>query len=147
MDSYYGMRRKRNIKLRSDHESSNEKVFSNPAWDHQGVETHVDEEEIELEEDYEELDVLDEDELDTFEDKESTDLTDALTIDGKPFIPKQQQKKQSFADTHVKLTTYLENNLNTIIRMLQKQGQIESITKFVNDSVKEYLINHYHNDN
>ena len=46
---------------------------------------------------------------------------------------------------NVRVTTYLEKNIHQIVHMLHKQGHIESITKFVNDSIKDYLMNHYHN--
>lgn len=64
-------------------------------------------------------------------------------IDGKVFIPKIEsvQEKPTFKDSHTRVTTYLENNLHLIIQMLLEHGQIESITGFINDSIKYYLMN------
>ncbi|MED0665948.1 hypothetical protein P4T04_06405 [Bacillus badius] len=140
MDGYYGMRRKRNLKLLEDHERPNEFVHTNPAWD----------DEPELEEGYEEVEEYYHSE-DEPEDEEaevySDDSANGLFIDGKLFVPKKKRKKETFMDTHVRYTTYLEKNLLQIIRMLQESGQVESITKFINDSIKDHLLNHYHNDN
>lgn len=66
-----------------------------------------------------------------------------IFINGQPFIPKQIKKKQPFAETHVRITTYLEKSVHQIIRILQKQGQIESITKFINESIKAHLLDEY----
>lgn len=112
-------------------------------------------EEVEIEEDYEELEM----ELDNDEAEEAMEYYEALPeeanpkqnnqlfIDGKPFVPKQIPKKQSFNETHIRITTYLEKNVHQIIHMLLEQGQIESISKFINDSIKEHLMQRYHNDN
>jgi hypothetical protein len=157
MDGYYG-RRKRNLDL-----SRLKQPLPNNDLDHTEYELEEDFEEIELEpeEDEEELEEGYEEEIIEYEEpseedkviinSQSTDGNDIaakpLLIDGKPFVPKPMKKKQTFAENHVRITTYLEKNIHQIIRMLQNQGQIESITKFVNDSVKEYLMNNYHNDN
>ncbi|MEL4024037.1 hypothetical protein [Lysinibacillus endophyticus] len=63
-------------------------------------------------------------------------------IDGKVFIPKIKtlQQKPLFKDSHKRITTYVENNLHLIIQMLLEHGQIESITSFINDSIKYYLM-------
>lgn len=63
-------------------------------------------------------------------------------IDGKVFIPKLEpiQEKPTFKESHTRITTYLENNLHVIIQILQEHGQIESITGFINDSIKYYLM-------
>lgn len=107
--------------------------------------------EMELEEDYEEIE-LENEEYEMKVEKENVQIAEINTtsnqennqlfIDGKPFVPKQIQKKQSFNETHVRITTYLEKNLHQIIHMLLEQGQIESISKFINDSVKEHLLRH-----
>ncbi|MFD2679257.1 hypothetical protein [Bacillus seohaeanensis] len=157
MDGYYG-RRKRNLDL-----SHLKQPLPNNDLDHTEYELEEDFEEIELEpeEDEEELEEGYEEEIIEYEEpseeeqvivnSQSTDVNEIaanpLFIDGKPFVPKPIKKKQTFAETHVRITTYLEKNIHQIIRMLQSQGQIESITKFVNDSVKEYLMNNYHNEN
>ena len=130
---YYGMRRKRNIDL-SAH-------LSPSVW----------KEEVELEEGYEYEEIEDELEEDgqeaareeTYEFTTRSEADHPLYLDGKPFVPKQLPKKQSFADNHVRITTYLDKNVHQIIRMLQKQGQIDSITKFVNASIKHYLLTEY----
>lgn len=122
-------------------------------------------EEVELEEDYEELEVelgnneyeeeyqteeameYDNHELPDRNKKNNKQQNNQLYIDGKPFVPRQMPKKQTFNDTHVRITTYLEKNVHQIIHMLLEQGQIESISKFINDSIKEHLMNNYHNNN
>jgi hypothetical protein len=162
----FNTRRKRNIDLSHLRESLPQ---TNMDWENEEV--------VELEEDYEEVEMeLDNDEYEEeYEDEEvdvdvhvdvgvdesseevvtkSNQWSDGdngqdtqMFINGKPFVPKQIPKKQTFADTHIRITTYLEKNVHQIIRMLQDQGQIESIAKFVNDSIKEHLMNRYHNDN
>ncbi|UGB30585.1 hypothetical protein [Metabacillus sp. B2-18] len=141
---YYGARRKRNIDL------SKHRPHLNP------IQTKA-EEEAELEEGYEyeyeeiEGELVEEEMVTQHDYNEAINRVESegkqMFIDGRPFIPKQQQKKQTFDDTHVRITTYLEKNVHQIVRMLQKQGQIESITKFVNDSIKAYLLNEFHDSN
>ena len=152
MTGFNGRGRKRNIDLSRLDRNDNTTVHFNSGWNNEEEQTI---EVPELEEGYEEIEEVDntteEIEMDECEEQEpvenfNDEIHTGLSIDGKPFIPKQQIKKQSFMDTHVKLTTYLEKNLNQIIRMLQENGQIESITKFINDSVKEHLLNHYQNN-
>lgn len=144
MTGYYE-RRKRFIDA-----SHNNSVHTIQGWNHETNESYsneleMEEEEYEVEDEYE--NVLESGYEDEHIYPEKEESLSEFLIDGKQFIPKTVTKKQSFADTHVKLTTYLEKNLNQIIRMLQKQGQIESITKFINDSVKNHLLNHYYKDN
>ncbi|ARK22272.1 hypothetical protein [Sporosarcina ureae] len=109
-------------------------------------------EDIELEMSFEEIEEEEDEENEVEEVVEQIQATQSvkfpaeLTIDGKLFVPKKQPKKQPFSETHVKLTTYLEVNLNQIIRMMQANGQIDSITHFVNQAIKEYLMTNY-NDN
>jgi hypothetical protein len=158
MDGYYG-RRKRNLDLshlRQPLPDSNWKHADDELEeDFEEIELEPEEDEEELEEGYEVEEIIDyiepSDEVHKIINNRSVDGKDTenkqLFIDGKPFVPKPMKKKQTFADTHVRITTYLEKNIHQIIRMLQSQGQIESITKFVNDSVKEYLMNNYHNEN
>jgi hypothetical protein len=144
MDSYYG-RRKRNIDLsRFRGQKQNDDNWSEMVELEEG-------EEIELEEGEEEYEIIDshgDEDVDVGVDVEieygkSDQMEQSFFLDGKPFVPKIQPKKQSFADTHIRVTTYFEKNVHQIIRILQKQGQIDSITKFVNDSIKEYLLNNY----
>jgi len=143
MTGYYE-RRKRAFDS-SNMNSKDTAVHTIRGWNHEKSESYA----KELEEDEEEYEVEEEDYdyEDVLETEESEESHSDFLIDGKQFIPKTGMKKLTFADTHVKLTTYVEKNLNQIIRMLQKQGQIESITKFVNDSIKENLLNNYHKDN
>lgn len=63
-------------------------------------------------------------------------------IDGKVFVPKIEsvQEKPTFKESHTRVTTYLENNLHVIIKLLQEHGQIETISGFINDSIKYYLM-------
>lgn len=138
MDGYNGIRRRRNIKLSWDQEEPLESVYKNPGWDN---------DEPKLEEDYEDVEQYEEDkEIDEDDSYEENRESNTFLIDGKPFVPKQRSKKESFMDTHDRYTTYLEKNLLHIIRMLQENGQIESITKFINASIKEHLMNNYHNE-
>lgn len=119
-------------------------------------EIELENDEMELEEDYEEIE-LENDDYEMKVEKENAQIdainitssqqNNQMFIDGKPFVPKQIQKKQSFNETHVRITTYLEKNLHQIIHMLLEQGQIESISKFVNDSIKEHLLSQYNNEN
>lgn len=141
---YYGFntRRKRNLDLGG---AKKPLPSTEESWSHG-----------ELEEGYEEIEI-ENDEYEMESEKENvqieeTDLirskqNNQLFIDGKPFVPKQMKKKQSFNESHVRITTYLDKNLHQIIHMLLEQGQIESISKFVNDSIKENLMNKYHNSN
>src|SRR5690606_29724160 len=130
-------RRKRNIDLSRfrDEESSSGINWGN---------NKEPKEEIEFEEEIEEVEPSDEGDSHT----NNIGLNaEQLSLNGKPFRMKTKPVKQPFTETHVRVTTYLEKNVHQIIHMLQKQGQIESITKFINDSVKDYLINHYEDKN
>lgn len=129
---YYG-RRKRNFDFSRFKESS---PSTSIKWD----------DEPELEEGYEYEDEGVEEEEQRVEEYNKNDNfsnEQQLFLDGKPFVLKQKPKKESFAETHIRVTTYLEKNVNQIIRMLQKQGQIESITHFINESIKFYLMEQY----
>lgn len=141
MEEYYGMRRKRNIDLSRFYEQV---ANSKGNW----------KEDVELEEGYEEYE---EEDYDVASEEDDPGIVNAcsqtrdeqeelLMLNGKPFVPKLQPKKQTFSDTHIRITTYLEKNVHHIIKILQQQGQIESITKFVNDSIKDHLTSKY-NDN
>ena len=73
-------------------------------------------------------------------------------INGEVFMPKiiDVTEKPKFKDTHTRVTTYLENNLHVIIKLLQEQGQIESISGFINESIKYFLMkekNDFSNNN
>jgi hypothetical protein len=150
MDGYhgFGVRRKRNIDL-SGYRQEPPKVQEQ--WeDDIELEEGFEYEEVELEAEEEEEEEEEEDELavnESGQENPSRPNNSTFYLDGKPFVPKQQPKKQSFAETHVRITTYMEKNIHMIVQMLHKQGQIESITKFVNDSIEENLLNHYHNGN
>ena len=63
-------------------------------------------------------------------------------INGEVFSPKiiDIEEKPLFKDTHTRVTTYIENNLHTIIKLLQEYNQIDSITAFINDSIRYYLM-------
>lgn len=138
---YYGMRRKRNIDLsRFRHEEPSTSI----KW----------EEELEEGYEYEEVIEYDDDEASqedvherSNEGKNDENEKEVLLLNGKPFMFKEIPKKETFADTHVRVTTYIEKNLHQIIRMLQKQKQIKSITRLINDSIKDHLMNKYHNNN
>lgn len=141
MENYYGIGRRRNLDINHHHQQSEQ--------------LHTVEEGVELEEGFEYEEVMDHDdeplEEDHMERNQLADMDNAqdkqMLINGKPFVNKKILKKHTFTDTHVRITTYLEKNVNQIIRMLHKQGQIESITGFINDSIKDHLMNNYHNDN
>ena len=138
---YYGMRRKRNIDLsRFRHEEPSTSI----KWGE------------ELEKGYEYEEVIEYDDGEVFqeevhersnEEKNDEHEKEVLLLNGKPFMFKEIPKKETFADTHVRVTTYIEKNLHQIIRMLQKQKQIKSITRLINDSIKDHLMNKYHNNN
>lgn len=68
-------------------------------------------------------------------------------INGEVFAPRiiEVSEKPKFKDTHTRVTTYLENNVHVIIKLLQEHGQIESISGFINESIKYYLM-HEKND-
>jgi vesicle coat complex subunit len=158
MDGYY-TRRKRDLDLSHLKQPLPNNDLDNTEYeleeDFEEIELEPEEDDEELEEGYEVEEIIDynepSEEVHRIINNRSIDGNDTgdkqMFIDGKPFVPKPMKKKQTFADTHVRITTYLEKNIHQIIRMLQSQGQIESITKFVNDSVKEYLMNNYHNEN
>ncbi|MDN3436498.1 hypothetical protein QMA04_00265 [Planococcus sp. APC 3900] len=93
-----------------------------------------------LEEGIEDLDVDEEVELE--EEVEESEQEEFM-LDGKPFVPKQQNRKLTFEESHVRITTYLEKDCHLIVRMLLKQGQIPSITFLINESVKAYLLNEF----
>lgn len=160
MGEYYGFntRRKRNIDLGGAKKPlpPTEEDWNQGELEEGYEEIELENDEMELEEDDEEIE-LENDEYEMELEKESVQIEDAnivtskqdkqMFIDGKPFVPKQIQKKQSFNETHVRITTYLDKNLHQIIHMLLEQGQIESISSFINDSVKEHLLSQYNNEN
>jgi len=139
-ESYYGMRRRRNIDLSR---FRNEETSAGIHWENN---EEPDEEVLEYGEEIVEEEIECSDEWSSHTNSHQTDQ-EQLYLNGKPFRVKQQPKKQTFNESHVRITTYLEKNVHQIIRMLQKQGQIESITKFINDSVKDYLMNQYEDRN
>lgn len=63
-------------------------------------------------------------------------------INGEVFLPKiiNVESKPTFKETHTRITTYIENNLHIIIKLLQEHNQIDSITAFINDSIRYYLM-------
>ena len=63
-------------------------------------------------------------------------------INGEVFLPKiiNVESKPTFKETHTRVTTYIENNLHIIIKLLQEHNQIDSITAFINDSIRYYLM-------
>ena len=63
-------------------------------------------------------------------------------LNGEVFMPKiiDVTEKPKFKDTHTRVTTYLENNVHVIIKLLLENGQIDSISSFINDSIKYYLM-------
>ena len=146
VENYYGTRRKRNIDLSRFREEKSSS--SGLHWGNNEDQEEMQYEE-ELEEGEEEVEVDETESSDEWDSHTGVDHTDQqqIYLNGKPFHVKQQAKKQSFNETHLRITTYLERNVHQIIRMLQKQGQIESITKFINDSVKDYLMNQYQDRN
>lgn len=173
MGEYYGFnsRRKRNLDLggakkplppidESWSQGELEEGYEEIELENEDMELEEDNEEIELENDEMKLEEDDEEiELENNEyemelEKESVQIEEInvvrskqnnqMFIDGKPFVLKQMQKKQSFNESHVRITTYLERNLHQIIHMLLEQGQIESITSLINESLKSYLLNEFH---
>ena len=160
MGEYYGFntRKKRNIDLGGAKKPlpPTDEDLNQGELEEGYEEIELENDEIELEEDDEEIE-LENDEYEMELEKESVQIEDAnivtskqdnqMFIDGKPFVLKQIQKKKSFNETHVRITTYLDKNLHQIIHILLEQGQIESISKFVNDSVKEHLLSQYNNEN
>lgn len=151
MGEYYGFntRRKRNIDLGGAKKPlpPTDEDWTQGELEEGYEEIELENEVIELENDDYEIKVEKEnvqiDEINTT----SSQQNNQMFIDGKPFVLKQIQKKQSFNETHVRITTYLDKNLHQIIHMLLEQGQIESISRFVNDSVKEHLLSQYNNEN
>lgn len=82
-------------------------------------------------------------EIESDDNIEISDLKTIDTLNGEPFAIKDQPVKLSFDMTHTRITTYLENNIHQIVRILLKQGQIDSITKFINDSIQDNLLKNY----
>lgn len=160
MGEYYGFntRRKRNIDLGGAKKPlpPTDEDWTQGELEEGYEEIELENDEIELEEDNEVIE-LENDDYEIKVEKENVQIDEINTtssqqnnqmfIDGKPFVLKQIQKKQSFNETHVRITTYLDKNLHQIIHMLLEQGQIESISRFVNDSVKEHLLSQYNNEN
>lgn len=129
----YSERKRRNIQLRGDEHAipTNRWVTESETWeDEEEATTDLEEGIEELEEESEETD------------GNKQDLPVYL-VDGKPFPIKREDKKPSFQESHTRITTYLENNLNGIIRILHQQREIDSITSFLNDAVKHYLKEKY----
>jgi hypothetical protein len=151
----YGERRKRNIDMsrfeRSDQSLSIFKDKNEEVDDEYQVEDEEYEyEEIIIDSD-EELEEENEEELD--EEIEDDALEEPLEkdpqqlyIDGKPFVPKQKNRKPTFEESHIRITTYLSKDIHLIVRMLLSQNQISSITALINDSVKAYLLNEFSDD-
>lgn len=63
-------------------------------------------------------------------------------INGEVFLRKiiNVESKPTFKETHTRITTYIENNLHIIIKLLQEHNQIDSITAFINDNIRYYLM-------
>ncbi|MBE4907872.1 hypothetical protein IMZ08_07370 [Bacillus luteolus] len=138
---YNGSRRMRNIDISAFDEVKRSKaIWSDEPELEEGYEIVLEEgEELELEnEEYEEVV--------TEYDNKKINEHQVHYLNGKVFIPKTKQKKQSFSETHVRITTYLEKDVHQIIRILKKQGQVDSITKLVNESIKEYLLQEYNSN-
>ncbi|WP_433744948.1 hypothetical protein [Falsibacillus pallidus] len=129
---YYGTRRNRNINL--SHFRKENQVAS-IAWEN--------EDKLEEGYEYEEIDDIEGENQVEMESVSDGNSQEYFSLDGKPFKLKHQSRKQSFSETHIRTTTYLEKNVHQIIRMLQQQNQIESITKFINNSIKYYLTTKY----
>jgi len=103
-------------------------------------------EQDELEEDYEFVSYDEEEHVNHIMDhsKSKNEGEEQLYLNGKPFLIRDKRnKKKSFEDTHVRITTYLERDIQSIIKIMQKNGQIKSITDFINESIKENLLNNY----
>jgi len=168
----YPERRKRNIQLISDEERIGvERKIDEDTWGKIEVE-HEDDfadleegEEILLESDEEEIEVdvrnnywvedIENDNSIIRDAKSDRSLPDEslvafndysqniFQIDGKPFKIKLQNTRPTFQESNTRITTYLENNLYAIVRILQQKKEIESIKAFLNDSVKYYLQEKY----
>ena len=65
------------------------------------------------------------------------------SIEDKVFSTDVQPAKTKFHDRHTRYTTYIENNLLIILKMLQETNQIEHISTVINESIKEYLMLHF----
>lgn len=123
----YNQRRRRNHQLAEEFPQSSAYGIGEESWGIKGV----------LEEGTEDLD-LDEEEEEVDESKK-----EEFMLDGKPFVPIQKNRKLTFEESHIRITTYLEKDCHLIVRMLLKQGQISSITALINESVKAYLLNEF----
>jgi hypothetical protein len=143
MDSNYGTRRKRNIDMSRFYREDETKKYSATGWINEKSE-----EDTELEVDYEEVEEITEYDSDTDEDVEETseEGSGQYFIDGKQFVAKEKPKKALFMETHIRYTTYIDKNVMRVIRLLQENGQIESITTFINDGIKEHLFHKYSNN-
>lgn len=145
-------RRKRNIELR-DYNRNNQTLSVFPD-NHQ-----VEPDEYEMEDDvynFEEMIVdseedvteeLEEEQEEIIIEEQLEEEPKQLYIDGKQFIPKQKKSKPTFEESYDRITTYLSKDVHIIVRMLLKQGQIQSITALINDSVKAYLLNEFSEEN
>lgn len=149
MENNFGTRRKRNIDMSRFDQRRNSSVHSlegyfNQTTDQEELEEAYEEiiedseeyevEEVEFEEEEEEEEENDDELVVAYPlQEDESQAPSVFMIDGKPFVPKPMQRKESFQDTHVRVTTYLEKNVHQIIHMLQKQGQIDTITSFINE--------------
>jgi hypothetical protein len=62
-----------------------------------------------------------------------------------PVLPKRRNfGKQSFDETHKRITTYLHIDIYAAMNNLREQGELPNITGFINTAVAEYLQRHYH---
>jgi hypothetical protein len=135
----YGERRRRNINLFSDDQIQKQTVsIEEEEWVEE--ESFELEEGSELEEGYEYEESYSKNDDAALVEHQTENKPTVFLIDGKPFVVKEQAKKPTFQESHTRITTYLENNVYSIVKILQEQGQMDSITSFINESVKHYLV-------
>jgi hypothetical protein len=140
MDNYYGgfgTRRKRNLNLSNRNEVNS--GTSNHGINWGSYETEDEDESKYNHDTFTNIETEDEALRDDIEEE----TLEVFQIEGKPFKLKAVAGKKKFSDTHVRFTTYLEKDLHNTIQLMNKQGYFDSITQFINDSVKAYLLEHY----
>lgn len=69
----------------------------------------------------------------------TNDSNQTIYLDGKPIRFQGTGNEKTFEESHIRFTSYLENDLFKVVKALKKQGHIRSITELVNESIKHYL--------
>lgn len=136
----YNHRRKRNIDLGA-FRNKNIELVTGIQWGNEPAPEHK------IESDWEEANSMDGNIHLPVRDSEkpqsisscTNDSKQTIYLDGKPIRYQGTGNEKLFEESHIRFTSYLENDLFKVVKALKKQGHIRSITELVNESIKHYL--------